>query len=103
MRAVAGFSQTPGNYYLKRGYAEPPDALVLKIWSWVHEALAMYERGDIKKVDLCGIEFLRLLKKLRVVSLQDAACYGLSPSINTPLVNAPVCRLHVPHWVPIPM
>ena len=33
----------------------------------------MYERGDIKKVDLCGIEFLRLLKKLRVVFLQDAA------------------------------
>ena len=33
----------------------------------------MYERGDIKKADLCGIEFLRLLKKLRVVSLQDAA------------------------------
>ena len=73
MRAVAGFSQTPGNYYLKRGYAVPPDALVLKIWPWVDEALAMYERGDIKKVDLCGIEFLRLLKKLRVVSLQDTA------------------------------
>ena len=40
---------------------------------WVDEALAMYERGDIKKVDLCGIEFPRLLKKLRVVFLQDAA------------------------------
>lgn len=73
MRAVAGFPQTPGNYYLKRGYAVPPDALVSKIWPWVDEALAMYERGDIKKVDLCGIEFLRLLKKLRVVFLQDAA------------------------------
>jgi hypothetical protein len=73
MRAVAGFPQTPGSYYLKRGYAVPPEALVSKIWPWVDEALAMYERGDIKKVDLCGIEFLRLLKKLRVVFLQDAA------------------------------
>ena len=70
MRAVAGFPQTPGNYYMKRGYAVPPDALVSKIWPWVDEALAMYERRDIK-VDLCGIEFLRLLKKLRVVFLPD--------------------------------
>ncbi|KAN0073311.1 hypothetical protein V8E54_008531 [Elaphomyces granulatus] len=73
MRAVAGFPQTPGNYYLKRGYAVPPETLVLKIWPWVDKALAMYERGGIEKVDLCGIEFLRLLKKLRVVFLQDAA------------------------------
>jgi len=40
---------------------------VLKIWLWVDEALAMYEQGDIEKVNICGIEFLRLLKKLRVV------------------------------------
>jgi hypothetical protein len=73
MRAVAGFSRAPGNYYPKRGHAVPPESLVLKIWPWVDEALAMYERGDIEKADLCGIEFLRLLKKLGVVFLQDAA------------------------------
>jgi hypothetical protein len=39
---------------------------------WIDEALAMYGRGDSEKVDLCGIELLRLLKKLRVVSLWDA-------------------------------
>ena len=70
---LQAFSQAPGNYYLKGGHAVPPESLVLKIWPWVDEALAMYERGDIEKVDLCGIEFLRLLKKLRVVFLQNAA------------------------------
>ena len=73
MRAIAGFPQTPGNYYLKIGHAVPPKSLVLKTWPRVDEALAMYGRGDIEKVDLCGIELLRLLKKLRVVFLQDAA------------------------------
>jgi hypothetical protein len=65
MRADASFSQTPGNnYYPKRGHSVRPKSLVLKIRA--DEALAMYKRGDIEKVDLCGIEFLRLLKKLRV-------------------------------------
>jgi centromere DNA-binding complex CBF3 subunit-like protein len=71
---LQAFSQAPGNYYLKRGHAcrasgKPGfDDLAMAA-----EALAMYERGDIEKVDLCGIEFLRLLKKLQVVFLQDAA------------------------------
>jgi hypothetical protein len=66
--------------------------LGFEIWPWVDEALAMYERGDIEKVDL-WIEFLRLLKKLRVVFLQDAAILMNStprPSLAPTMVHT-VC------------
>lgn len=73
MRAVAGFGTTPGNYYLKRGVATPPESLQRKIWPWIEGAVAAYAAGKIPNPDLAGMQFLELLKELRVVLLQDAA------------------------------
>lgn len=73
MRAVAGFGSTPGNYFLKRGVATPPESLQRKIWPWIEGVLAAYATGKIANADLAGMQFLELLQELRVVILQDAA------------------------------
>ena len=73
MRAVAGFSPRAGSYDLKRARVAPSPSLVSMIWPWVDESLGRYSRREIPDADLCGISFLQLLQKLRVVFLQDAA------------------------------
>ena len=82
MRIVAGFSSTPGDYFLPRAVAEPPAALQRQVWPWVEEWEPRFEararrcqwaQGGLDEDDLAGDGFLKLLRRLRVVLLQDLA------------------------------
>ena len=37
MRIVAGFSESPGDYFLARAVYDPPTALQTQIWPWIEE------------------------------------------------------------------
>ncbi|KAK4217014.1 hypothetical protein QBC37DRAFT_415804 [Rhypophila decipiens] len=82
MRIVAGFSGTAGDYFLTRAVHEPPDTLQKQLWPWIEaweqrfEARARRKRwieGGLDNDDLAGDGFLKLLRHLRVVLLQDLA------------------------------
>jgi hypothetical protein len=84
MRLLAGFQRDPSTYFLRRDGYEPPALLLLQIWPWVeawearfnarHSAKkATWEQGGLGDDDFGGKSFLRLLKHLRRVLLQDLA------------------------------
>ncbi|KAM7186580.1 Transcriptional activator of glycolytic enzymes domain containing protein [Rhypophila sp. PSN 637] len=90
MRIVAGFSGTAGDYFLTRAVHEPPAALQRQLWPWIEaweqrfEARARRKRwseGGLDDDDLAGDGFLKLLRRLRVVLLQDLA--ALQPQFPT--------------------
>lgn len=100
MRIVAGFSGTAGDYFLTRAVHEPPVALQRQLWPWIEaweqrfEARARRKRwseGGLDDDDLAGDGFLKLLRRLRVVLLQDLA--ALQPQFPTlPFFSyAPFC------------
>ncbi|KAH8430197.1 uncharacterized protein LDX57_013066 [Aspergillus melleus] len=77
VRATAGFDPSlQGCYYLPRAAIQPPETLVHELWPWVDEWAEWYERGlgdqaDDRR-DIAGQGFLRLLKLLRPILLQDS-------------------------------
>jgi hypothetical protein len=82
MRIAAGFSGTPGDYYLTRAAYEPPDVLQRQLWPWIEEWEARFEararrcrwaQGGLDEDDLAGDGFLKLMRRLRIVLLQDLA------------------------------
>lgn len=82
MRIVAGFSGTSGDYFLTRAAYEPPDALQRQLWPWIEEWEPRFEararrcrwaRGGLDEDDLAGDGFLKLMRRLRIVLLQDLA------------------------------
>jgi len=84
MRLLAGFQRDPGTYFLCCDSYEPPALLLRQIWLWVdawearfnarHSAKkATWEQGGLDDDDFGGKSFLRLLKHLRRVLLQDLA------------------------------
>lgn len=84
MRLLAGFQRDPGTYFLWRDACEPPALLLRQIWPWVeawedrfnkrHSAeKATWEQGGLDGDDFAGKSFLRLLKHLRRVLLQELA------------------------------
>ena len=82
MRIVAGFSGTPGDYFLPRALYEPPAALQRQLWPWIEEWEPRFEararrcqwaQGGLDDDDLAGDGFLKLMRRLRIVLLQDLA------------------------------
>ena len=82
MRIVAGFSESPGDYFLARAVHDPPTALQTQIWPWIEEWEPRFEararrcqwaQGGLDEDDLAGDGFLKLMKRLRIVLLQDLA------------------------------
>ena len=82
LRVVAGFSANQGSYYLSRAVREPPTSLQLQIWPWLEAWEERFLRriegkcwkeGGLDRDDLAGHSFVRLLKHLRIVLLQDLA------------------------------
>ena len=82
MRIVAGFSATQGDYFLPRAVYEPPVALQRQLWPWVEEWEPRFEarsrrrrwaQGGLDEDDLAGDGFLKLMRRLRIVLLQDLA------------------------------
>ena len=87
VRGMAGFAPaTMGNYYLPRAKVLPPTSLVHAVWPWVDQWLTWFaphtdpapydlpalDGGDSERDDLAGQGFLRLLKELRTILLQDS-------------------------------
>ena len=79
MRSIAGFPKEGKGYFLPRAQEMPGDALCSKIWPetdiWLRCMEAYHpDRADNKvvRLDLAGSGFLRLLRALRVILLQDS-------------------------------
>jgi hypothetical protein len=104
MRIAAGFSGTSGDYYLTRATYEPPDALQRQLWPWIEEWEARFEararrcrwaQGGLDEDDLAGDGFLKLMRRLRIVLLQDLAV--LQPRFpSLPFFSYP--PFHGPEW-----
>lgn len=77
MRATAGFDPNlQGSYYLSRASIQPPESLEREVWPWVDKWIDWYDRAlgdeDDDRRDIAGQGFLRLLKQLRTILLQDS-------------------------------
>ena len=82
MRVVAGFSPSAGDYFLARAAHEPPYRLQKQLWPWIEEWEARFEaracrqtwdQGGLDEDDLAADGFLKLIRRLRLVLLQDLA------------------------------
>ena len=83
IRCVAGFPKEPGQYHLPRATIEPPKALQREIYPFVKEWRRRFRaratrkkswaQGGLDEDDQAGHGFLTLLKRLRVIVLQDLA------------------------------
>jgi hypothetical protein len=82
MRIVAGFSASSGDYFLARAAHEPSPALQKQLWPWIEEWEPRFEaracrrcwaEGGLDEDDLAADGFLKLMRRLRVVLLQDLA------------------------------
>ncbi|KAK7592307.1 hypothetical protein V3481_006928 [Fusarium oxysporum f. sp. vasinfectum] len=82
MRIVAGFSASPGDYFLARAANEPPYVLQKQLWPWIEEWEPRFEararrqcwaEGGLDDDDLAADGFLKLMRRLRIVLLQDLA------------------------------
>ncbi|KAH7471459.1 hypothetical protein FOMA001_g13568 [Fusarium oxysporum f. sp. matthiolae] len=82
MRIVAGFSASPGDYFLARAAHEPPYVLQKQLWPWIEEWEPRFEararrqcwaEGGLDDDDLAADGFLKLMRRLRIVLLQDLA------------------------------
>jgi Centromere DNA-binding protein complex CBF3 subunit, domain 2 len=87
MRRTAGFQHAPGGYFLPRAGVEPPQSLKRLIFPWLEDwevrfknraAGKRWKDGGLDEDDIAGQQFLKLLKQLRIVLLQDLAV--LQPS-----------------------
>jgi hypothetical protein len=79
MRTMTGFREERGSFYLPRAKIDPPESLQRQIWPEIDNWLAKYEEFNpratdnaVERPDLAGAGFLRLLKYLRVVILQNS-------------------------------
>ncbi|KAM4057400.1 centromere DNA-binding protein complex CBF3 subunit [Hirsutella rhossiliensis] len=86
MRIVAGFSASPGDYFLARAAHEPPYVLQKQLWPWIEEWEPRFEararrqcwaEGGLDDDDLAADGFLKLMRRLRIVLLQDLAVLQL--------------------------
>ena len=79
MRTIASFREEGSGFYLPRAKVDPPEALQRQIWPKIDGQLQKYAEFDphavnnaIKRPNLAEAGFLRLLKYLRRVILQDS-------------------------------
>jgi hypothetical protein len=82
MRIVAGFSASAGDYFLARAAHDPPAVLQRQLWPWIEEWELRFEararrlswaQGGLDEDDLAADGFLKLMRRLRTVLLQDLA------------------------------
>jgi hypothetical protein len=82
MRRTAGFQHAPGGYFLPRAGVDPPQSLKRLIFPWIEHwevrfqnraAGKKWKDGGLNEDDIAGQQFLKLLKQLRVILLQDLA------------------------------
>src|SRR5436190_23781861 len=82
LRSAAGFMTAIGAYFIPRAHHQPSKDLQEKIWLWLSgweqrfAAAAQgksHADGSLDEDDLAGLGFLRLLRQLRIVLLQDIA------------------------------
>jgi hypothetical protein len=82
MRVVAGFSVSAGDYFLARAAHDPPAVLERQLWPWIEEWEPRFEararrlswaQGGLDEDDLAADGFLKLMRRLRTVLLQDLA------------------------------
>ncbi|KAE8208771.1 hypothetical protein CF327_g7018 [Tilletia walkeri] len=75
VRALSGFKIEGGDYWLPRALLEPPQELAQSIFPWVEPSYKQIQARVLVggKSDSAALEFLTMLKFLRVVLLQDAA------------------------------
>ena len=103
MRSIAGFPQEGKGYFLPRAREMPDEALCAKIWPeadvWLERMEAYHpDRTDneVVRLDLAGSGFLRLLRTLRVVLLQDSVIlrqqFPRHPLWTDPLFNCEAYR-----------
>lgn len=73
IKALAGFDVNfQANYYLPRAKEEPSEGLTSQVWPQLDAWLQRFEEGT-NEPDLAGQGFLKLMKRLRIVVLQDSA------------------------------
>jgi hypothetical protein len=100
MRAIAGWPQEGRGYFLPRAQETPEEALCSRIWPGVDvwmERMEAYDPArddnEVVRLDLAGSGFLRLLRVLRVVLLQDSVVlrkqFPLHPLWKDSLFNCP--------------
>ena len=82
MRRTAGFQHASSSYFLPRAGIEPPQSLKRLIFPWLEDwevrfknraAGKRWKDGGLDKDDIAGQQFLKLLKQLRIILLQDLA------------------------------
>ena len=82
MRVIAGFSLSASDYFLAWAAHEPPYGLQKQLWPWIEEWEARFEaracrqtwaQGGLDEDDLITDSFLKLIRHLRLVLLQDLA------------------------------
>lgn len=82
MRIVTGFSASAGDYFLARAAHDPPAILQRQLWPWIEEWEPRFEararrlnwaQGGLDEDDLAADGFLKLMRRLRTVLLQDLA------------------------------
>lgn len=70
MRSIAEFSKEKGGFYVPRSEIQPPDNLLNEVFPWIEDEMTNHQNGEC---DVADKYFLRLLKHLRSVFIQDAA------------------------------
>ena len=85
MRVMAGFNESGGDYFLGRAQLDPPQALLIQIFPWLEQWELRFRRVTKQKnlsfeeggleYDVAGSNFIKLLKHLRTVLLQDLAVF----------------------------
>lgn len=93
IRALSGFpSKKKGRLFWPRNSLLPPDSLQKKIFPWIENGeKQVIEMIRIEKTEFSGTGFLKLMKYLRVVILQDAVVYLKTPAfMNNPVFKDPL-------------
>jgi len=87
LRHLSGFPLAPGSYHLPRAAHDPPFVLQKCVWPWLESweerfhsrnRRKNFQEGGLDQDDLAGQGFIKLLRHLRTVLLQDLAV--LQPS-----------------------
>jgi len=87
---MAGFGTKPGKFYLPRANHVPPLTLQQQVFPWVEQweervrllrQGKVWSEGGLDQEDLALEGFIKLIKYLRVVLLQDMAVLQASESL----------------------
>ena len=73
VRGLAGFDPKRPSFCLPRASLAPPDRLVSLVFPWIDDWVSKRDAGSLE-LTICLDSFLKTMKFLRVVLLQDAVC-----------------------------